>query len=105
MQPSGNFVTMKKDVLNNRRTWEGDLNRCLFAVSKMYVCVTNGSCPSFRSQSRGSSIKRSGVGLIKIDDYDRESRKQVSLAEHTVKARGIQGLGGAFQEDDFSNDE
>jgi hypothetical protein len=27
-----------------------DLNCCLFAVSKMYVCTTNESCPYLRSR-------------------------------------------------------
>jgi len=27
-----------------------DLNCCLFAVSKMYVCTTNESCPFLRSR-------------------------------------------------------
>jgi hypothetical protein len=42
-----------------------DLNCCLFAVSKMYVCTTNGSCPSLRSRF-GAIVKPSEVGLIKL---------------------------------------
>ena len=41
-----------------------ELNCCLFAVSKMYVCTTNESCPFLRSRF-GAIVKSSEVGLIK----------------------------------------
>ena len=44
--------------------FEKGLNRCFFAVSKMYVCTTNESCPLLQSRS-GTNVKRSEVGLIK----------------------------------------
>lgn len=52
---------MAKDVM----AIEMELNCCLFAVSKMYVCTTNGSCPFLRSRF-GAMVKRSEVGLIKL---------------------------------------
>jgi hypothetical protein len=40
-----------------------ELNCCLFAVSKMYVCTTNESCPLLRSRV-GAIVKPSKVGLF-----------------------------------------
>jgi hypothetical protein len=40
------------------------LNCCLFAVSKMYVCTTNESCPLLRSRF-GAIVEHSGVGSDK----------------------------------------
>jgi hypothetical protein len=51
---------MAKDIM----AIEKGLNCCLFAVSKMYVCTTNESCPSLQSRF-GTMVKRSKVGLIK----------------------------------------
>jgi hypothetical protein len=46
------------------------LNCCPFAVSKMYVCTTNASCPTLQSRF-GAMVKLSEVGLIKLDLYGR----------------------------------
>jgi hypothetical protein len=47
-----------------------ELNCCLFAVSKMYVCTTNKSCLSLQSRFR-ATVKPSEVGLIKLYLYGR----------------------------------
>ena len=49
---------------------EKGLNCCLFAVSKMYVCTTNESCPSLQSRF-GAMAKPSEVGLLKTIYYGR----------------------------------
>ena len=49
---------------------EKGFNCCLFAVSKMYVCTTNESCPSLQSRF-GAIAKPSEVGLLKTIYYGR----------------------------------
>lgn len=49
---------------------EKGLNCCLFAVSKMYVCTTNESCPSLQSRF-GAMAKPSEVGLLKTINHGR----------------------------------
>jgi hypothetical protein len=47
------LVSIKMKVLNQVEDLVKELNCCLFAVSKMYVCVTNGILPSLPKSVRG----------------------------------------------------
>jgi len=57
---------------------EKGLNCCLFAVSKMYVCTTNESCPSLHSRF-GAMAKPSEVDLIKTFYHGRRKRESVKV--------------------------
>lgn len=45
------------------------VDRLVEAVSKMYVCDTNGSCPSFQ-RSSGAIEKSSEVGFLRKEDHE-----------------------------------
>ena len=48
----------------HHRTVHKESDRLVEAVSKMYVCNTNGSCPPFKGQS-APIIKPSEVGFFR----------------------------------------
>ena len=77
-----------------------NLNCCFFAVSKMYVCVTNESCPPLRSQS-GATIKRSGVGLIKIETMGEQEENRSKWLNIRLKPDEYKGLEKRFNKTTF----
>jgi len=78
----------------------GDLNCCLFAVSKMYNCVTIESCPAFQSQS-GATIKRSKVGLIKIEIMNEQEENRNRWLNIRLKPDEYKGLEKRFNKTTF----
>jgi hypothetical protein len=81
---------------------EKGLNCCLFAVSKMYVCTTNESCPSLQSRF-GAIAKTSEVGLLKTIFMQEENENRSKWIKIRLKPSEEQLLNKRYQKSTFQN--
>jgi len=79
-----------------------ELNCCLFAVSKMYVCTTNESCPLLRSRF-GAIVKSSEVGLFKIFNMEEDNENRSKWIKVRLKPSEEELLNKRYKKSTFQN--